>query len=335
MTVGERLPQIFDMKSAGSRRAGLAAAVSALRSGGLVAMPTETVYGLAADATNPRAVAAVFAAKGRPRFNPLIVHVPTLAAAARLARLNPVGAALGEAFWPGPLTLVAERAGDSGIADLATAGLPTIAVRVPAHPVAQELLRGSGLPLAAPSANRSGRVSPTSAAHVVADLGDAVAVVLDAGPAAIGLESTIVGVNGEAPVLLRPGGLARERIETVLGRSLAVAPIGGAPIAPGMLPSHYAPAVPLRMNAEAVAPTESLLAFGPLLPEGAADAVAIVNLSVAGDLGEAAAGFFHALRILDACGAPIAAMPIPNTGLGEAINDRLRGAAAPRGSHRI
>ena len=295
-------------------------------------MPTETVYGLAADAANPAAVGRIYLAKGRPRFNPLIVHVASLAAAMRHVRFNADAEKLAEAFWPGPLTLVLPLRPDAGIADLVTAGLDTLAVRVPAHPVAQALLSASARPLAAPSANRSGHVSPTTAAHVVDDLGDQVSVILDAGPTPVGLESTIVGLAGETPVLLRAGGLARGPIEAVLGRPLAVAgPTGEAPAAPGMLASHYAPAAAVRLDATEVREGEGLLAFGPHLPDGADKAVATVNLSPSGDLAEAAANFFAALRELDRQAGTIAVVPIPDDGLGEAINDRLRRAAAPRG----
>ncbi len=323
-------PGIFDMKVAGS--AGVAAAAQALARGELVAMPTETVYGLAADATNPAAVGRIFLAKGRPRFNPLIVHVASAAAAMRHVRFSADAERLAEAFWPGPLTLVLPLKPDTGIADLVTAGLGTLAVRVPAHPVAQALLTASSAPLAAPSANRSGHVSPTTALHVVGDLGHHVSVVLDAGPTPVGLESTIVGLAGAVPVLLRPGGLERGRIEAVLGRLLAVAgPAEDAPAAPGMLASHYAPAAALRLNATQVKDGEGLMAFGPQLPTGAEKAVATVNLSRSGDLAEAAANFFAGLRKLDREAKTIAVMPIPDEGLGEAINDRLRRAAAPRG----
>lgn len=315
--------------------AGLAAAVEALRRGELVAMPTETVYGLAADATNAAAVGRIYLAKGRPRFNPLIVHVAGLAGARRFVHLGADAEALAAAFWPGPLTMVLPSKADAGIADLVTAGLTTLAVRVPAHPVAQALLAAGGLPIAAPSANRSGHVSPTTAAHVVEDLGGQVSVVLDAGATPVGLESTIVGLAGEAPVLLRAGGLARDAIESVLGRPLALAgPAGHAPVAPGMLASHYAPAAALRLNATEVQAGEGLLAFGPRLPAGAATALVTVNLSPAGDVAEAAAKFFAALRALDRKVRSIAVMPIPEEGLGEAINDRLRRAAAPRPGRR-
>jgi L-threonylcarbamoyladenylate synthase len=304
----------------------IAAAAEALRAGSLVALPTETVYGLGADATNGRAVAAIFAAKGRPRFNPLIVHVPDLAAAAGLGLLPATARALAAAFWPGALTLVVAKAAACPVADLATAGLDTVALRVPAHPIAQALLRATGRPLAAPSANRSGHVSPTTAAHVEADLGDSVAVILNGGPAPIGLESTVVDATGEAPVILRPGGIARAAIARELGRPVEIA--GGEPerpASPGMLARHYAPASRLRLEAGEARGGEALLAFGAHVPphEGA-----MLNLSPAGDLAEAAANLFSHLRALDATGAgTIAVMPIPEEGLGEAINDRLRRAA--------
>lgn len=304
-------------------------AAAAIRAGRLVAVPTETVYGLAADATNPRAVAAIFAAKGRPSFNPLIVHVASFAEARRLANFGDTGEILADAFWPGPLTIVVPSLAESGIAELATAGLPTIAIRVPSHPAMRELLEAAGRPLAAPSANLSGRVSATSAAHVRADFGDRVAIVLDAGPSELGLESTILSIAGP-PTLLRPGAIAVEEIERVLGQSVGVAAPGHAVSAPGMLTSHYAPSVPLRLNAESVASGESLLAFGGRHIAGAEGAASVVNLSPGGDLAEAASRLFAALRQLDAVGVPIAVVPIPEHGLGAAINDRLRRATAPR-----
>jgi len=295
-----------------------------LRSGGLVAFPTETVYGLGADATNGQAVARIFEAKGRPRFNPLIVHVSDAAAAREIADLNGEAALLAERFWPGPLTLVLPlRPGARRVSDLVTAGLDTIAVRVPAHPVAQRLLKAAGIPIAAPSANISGRVSPTSAQHVDDDLGGAADLILDGGSTETGLESTIVAL-APAPTLLRPGGLPREDIEAVLGSRLQEFR-GTGLRAPGQLASHYAPRAALRLNAVHAEAGELLLGFGPDAP-GAA-----LNLSPAGDLREAAAHLFAYLRALDAK-APrrIAVMPVPERGLGEAINDRLRRAAAPR-----
>jgi L-threonylcarbamoyladenylate synthase len=322
----------FDTRAAGSgAAAGLAASVAALARGALVAMPTETVYGLAADATSGTAVAGIFAAKGRPRFNPLIAHVPSLAAAEALAVLNSEAKALAARFWPGPLTLVLPKREGAEIADLVTAGLDTIAIRMPAHPVARALLQAFGRPLAAPSANRSGHVSPTTAAHVEADLGDKVACILDAGPTEVGVESTIVGWDGARAVLLRPGGVARAAIEGVLGHALgSVHGDASRPQAPGMLASHYAPAAGVRLNATEVRKGEALLAFGPALPAGAGGAAAVVNLSPSGDLTEAAANLFAALRELDGRAATIAVAPIPQDGLGEAINDRLARAAAER-----
>lgn len=316
------MTRIFDMASNAGE--GLAAAAAALEAGELVGLPTETVYGLAADATNPSAVARVYAAKGRPTFNPLIVHVASAAAAAEIAELGETGQHLAGAFWPGPLTIVAPKRTGSGIADLATAGLETVAVRVPAHPVAAALLRAVPFPLVAPSANRSGRITATSAAHVAEDLGEAVAVILDAGPTQIGVESTIVGL-GDPPRLLRPGAIDPDAIGAVLGRSLAASD-DASPIAPGMLSSHYAPAVPLRLEATEARPGETFLAFGA--PPG--NAGKVIQLSASRDLTEAAARLFQSLRELDRIGAPAAVAPIPQKGLGLAINDRLRRAAAPR-----
>jgi L-threonylcarbamoyladenylate synthase len=293
-------------------------------------MPTETVYGLAADATNPAAVGAIFLAKGRPRFNPLIVHVADLGQAETIAEFSPDAFALATKFWPGALTLVLPRRPQGGIADLVTSGLDTVAVRVPAHPVAASLLSAYGRPLAAPSANRSGHVSATTADHVAADLGNKVRVILDAGPTSLGLESTIVGFDGPRAVLLRSGAIDRRDIEAALRAPLSEPSPATAPLAPGMLASHYAPAAKLRLDVTEVRPGEALLAFGPALPKGAAGAVAIRNLSPSGDVGEAAAALFAALRELDRKAKGIAVMPIPEIGLGEAINDRLRRAAAPR-----
>lgn len=302
-----------------------------LRAGALVAFPTETVYGLGADATNGRAVAAIFEAKGRPRFNPLIVHVPDLAAAERIAFVTPAARKIAEAFWPGPLTLVLQRQPEAGVSDLVSAGLDSIAVRVPAHRIARALLMAAGRPLAAPSANRSGRVSPTTAGHVSDDLGARAAMILDGGSSQHGLESTVLDATRDSPViLLRPGAVTREAIEAVLGSKLASGPESDDehPTSPGQLASHYAPNAALRLGALDVRPGEALLAFGQHVPETAAPSL---NLSAAGDLVEAAAGLFAALRALDQTGAAtIAVMPIPDHGLGEAINDRLRRAAAPR-----
>ena len=303
------------------------AAARCLAAGGLVAFPTETVYGLGADAGNGEAIARLYAAKGRPSFNPLIAHVADAEAARRIARFDAAAEKLAAAFWPGPLTLVLPKRADGGVADLALAGLDSVAVRVPAHPVARELLAAFKGPVVAPSANRSGHVSATSAAHVLADLRGRIDMVIDAGPCAVGVESTIVGLLGE-PTLLRPGGLAREEIERVLGAPLAVAPVADdAPLAPGMLSSHYAPKTRLRLNAETQHAGEALLAFGPAPPA----AGITLNLSARGDLIEAAANLFSHLRALDASGASgIAVMKVPHQGLGEAINDRLARAAAPK-----
>ena len=303
----------------------IARAAALLGEGRLVAFPTETVYGLGADATNARAVAAIFEAKGRPRFNPLIVHVPSLDRVRALAELTAAGCTLAAAFWPGPLTLVLRKAPDCPVADLTTAGLDTIAVRVPAHPLGRALLEAAGVPIAAPSANRSGHVSPTTAAHVAADLGHRVAMILDGGATPVGLESTVVDVTGDTPVILRPGGIAREDIARVLGRPIALAKDQNErPASPGMLSQHYAPSTRLRLDAHAAQPGEALIAFGPAPPHNGP----CVNLSPTGDVTEAAANLFAALRTLDSAGAvAIAVMPIPETGLGEAINDRLRRAA--------
>lgn len=299
--------------------------------GGLVAFPTETVYGLGADATNGRAVAAIFETKGRPQFNPLIVHVPDLAAAERIAVVGPHARLLAEVFWPGPLTMVLKRRADGGLSDLVSAGLDTVAVRVPGHPVAQALLAATERPLAAPSANRSGRVSPTRAEHVAEDFGSDVALILDGGATVYGVESTVIDASRFDGVrLLRPGAVTRGALQAVLMGPLAEDPdiAAAAPASPGQLASHYAPNAQLRLDATDVRTGEALLAFGAAVP--ATDGASI-NLSEAGDLGEAAAALFAALRTLDATGAQtIAVMPIPEHGLGEAINDRLRRAAAPR-----
>jgi L-threonylcarbamoyladenylate synthase len=299
-----------------------------IRAGELVAFPTETVYGLGADATNERAVAKIFEAKGRPQFNPLISHVLDAAEAQRFVRWNETADRLAAKFWPGPLTLVLPRAAESPIALLTTAGLDTVAIRAPAHPMAQALIRAAGLPIAAPSANRSGSISPTRAEHVAESLGDKVGLILDGGPCAVGVESTVLDLTSERPVLLRPGGATREAIEAVIG-AIAVSdalPEGDTPRkSPGQLHSHYAPDQPVRLEATTVASSEALLAFGPN-PIGGARRT--LNLSVTGDLGEAAANLFAHLRALDRPDtARIAVMPVPHTGLGLAINDRLRRAS--------
>jgi L-threonylcarbamoyladenylate synthase len=308
-------------------REAIEAAARCLNAGGLVAFPTETVYGLGADARNGEAVARLYAAKGRPSFNPLIAHVADIAAARRVGVFNPAAEKLAANFWPGPLTLVLAKQPDCGVADLALAGLDSVAVRVPEHPVARDLLAAFGGPVVAPSANRSGHVSPTSAAHVLADLRGRIDLIVDAGPCTVGVESTIVSCL-ERPALLRPGGIAREVIERVLGSALAISPIADeAPVAPGMMTSHYAPKAALRLDADASQPGEALLAFGPT----AAASGAMLNLSPRGDLIEAAANLFSHLRALDASGVRrIAVMKVPHDGLGEAINDRLKRAAAPR-----
>lgn len=315
--------------------AGAEAAARTLAAGGLVAFPTETVYGLGADAANATAIAHLYAAKGRPAFNPLIAHVADLAAARQIGRFDARALRLAEAFWPGPLTLVVPKTDDCPVAELATAGLDTVAIRIPAHPVAGAILRAFGGAVVAPSANISGHVSPTLAAHVESDLAGRIDLIVDGGPVAVGVESTIVGCF-EAPMLLRPGGLSRERIETVLGMSLARPPVeaesdDSQPLAPGMLASHYAPRATVRLRAQDVAPGEALLAFGPIRLRGLEAAAAVMNLSPAADLDEAAANLFGYLRALDAKSPrAIAVMTIPEEGLGEAINDRLRRAAVTR-----
>ncbi len=314
--------------------AAIAAAVRCLTAGGLVAFPTETVYGLGADATDGEAVARLYQAKSRPTFNPLIAHVVDLAAARTLARFNADAEKLADKFWPGPLTLVLPKAQDCPVAELATAGLDSIAVRVPCHKVAQQILKAFGGPVVAPSANRSGHLSPTTAAHVLADLRGRVDLVVDGGATPVGVESTIVACLDE-PALLRPGGVPRDAIERTLDRPLVsprpAAASHDAPLAPGMLASHYAPRAKLRLDANEVESGESLLAFGPVLAAGTERAVGVLNLSPRGDLIEAAANLFAHLRALDDAGAKaIAVMLVPHEGIGEAINDRLKRAAAPR-----
>ncbi|WP_407666653.1 L-threonylcarbamoyladenylate synthase [Microvirga roseola] len=312
--------------------AGLSEAAAILRRGGLVAFPTETVYGLGADATNAEAVAGIYAAKERPSFNPLISHLASLAAAQEQGVFDATARQLAEAFWPGPLTLVVPVAPSCTISDLARAGLDSVGLRVPAHSLAHSLLERTGRPVAAPSANRSGRVSPTTADHVLGDLDGRIDAVLDGGASEVGVESTIVACLGGAPRLLRPGGVPREAIEALIGQKLETGSEGGAsPLAPGMLASHYAPRAQVRLNATRIQSGEAALLFGATPPSGTQSADATLNLSENGDFKEAAAHLFSYLRQLDASGAStIAVAPIPEAGLGEAINDRLRRAAAER-----
>lgn len=306
----------------------IAEAGALLRAGELVAIPTETVYGLAGDATDDRAVARIFAAKDRPSFNPLIVHVAEIAAARAIVRFDAQAEDLAARFWPGPLTLVLPRAEACPVSLLAGAGLDSLALRIPDHETARAVIAATDRPLAAPSANPSGKVSPTTAAHVAEALAGRIAMVLDGGPCRIGLESTVLDLTGPRAVLLRPGGLPKEEIEAVLG-PLDEAGMGEtAPRGPGQLASHYATALPLRLNAAEASSDEALIAFGPDVPGGAAETR---NLSPRGDLEEAAANLFAAMRALDRSDfRAIAVMAIPETGLGRAINDRLRRAAAPR-----
>jgi L-threonylcarbamoyladenylate synthase len=315
--------------------AAVARAAECLEGGGLAAFPTETVYGLGADAGNAAAVARLYEAKGRPSFNPLIAHSADVAGAKRIGRFDATATRLANAFWPGPLTLVLPRTSDCTVAELATAGLETVAVRLPAHALARAILRAFGGPVVAPSANLSGHVSPTTAAHVLGDLDGRIDLIVDGGPVTVGVESTIVGCF-DTPTLLRPGGLPREEIERVLGAPLARPPQDEAdqtsrPLAPGMLAAHYAPRTRLRLGAERVEAGEALLAFGPKTLPGMENARAVMNLSARGDLAEAAANLFGYLRALDIKGArAIAVMGVPHHGLGEAINDRLRRAAMGR-----
>lgn len=294
-----------------------------LRDGGLVAIPTETVYGLAGDARNDRAVAQIFAAKGRPSFNPLIVHVPDLAAAEAFAHLYDLARAAAQAFWPGPLTMVVPLRDGSGLSKLVTAGGDSVALRIPAHPVARAVLAAFGGAVAAPSANPSGRISPTTARHVIDGLGGVIEAVVDGGPCNVGVESTIVDLRTDTPVVLRAGGVTADALQDVLGVEVGAAKSGGPIVAPGQLSSHYAPNGTVRLNASVAEPGETLLGFG--------DVVGDLTLSATGDLAEAAANLFDCLHQLDAMGATrIAVAPIPDHGLGIAINDRLRRAAAPR-----
>lgn len=307
-------------KTVAADSAGIAEAARILKSGGLAAFPTETVYGLGADATQGEAVAAIFAAKGRPLFNPLIVHVTGLDAARRHVDFSPRAQALAERFWPGPLTLVLPRRKDTPLSLLVSAGLDTVAMRAPSHPAALALLREAGVPVAGPSANRSGQVTATTAAHVKDGLDGKVDLILDAGSTALGIESTVIGFDGDRPLLLRPGAVPRGEIEDMIGPLGAP---GGLIRSPGQLASHYAPRAALRLNATTVEPGEALLGFGDV-------AGAALNLSPRGDLKEAAANLFAMLRDIDKQASRIAVSPIPATGIGEAINDRLNRAAAPR-----
>jgi L-threonylcarbamoyladenylate synthase len=309
---------LAEKDSAAADDAAIAHASRLLAGGGLVAFPTETVYGLGADATNGEAMARIFAAKGRPRFNPLIVHVANLEVARSHGVFHPAAEALARAFWPGALTLVLPRRAGGPVNLLASAGLDTLALRVPAHPVARALVEKAGA-VAAPSANRSGHVSATMAAHVAADLGDAVDFILDGGPTMLGLESTVIGFDGGAPVLLRPGAITRDALEKVCG---PLRHARGGIQSPGQMESHYAPNAALRLDADDVRPGEMLLGFG------AVDAA--LNLSPRSDLAEAAANLFAMLRQMDTRSDRIAVSAIPRNGLGEAINDRLQRAAAPR-----
>ena len=300
-------------------------AAQVLRAGALVAIPTETVYGLAADATNDSAVAKIFEAKNRPRFNPLIVHMPDIESAKRIVEFPPRTEAFAAQFWPGAISFVLPRRSDSGLSLLVSAGLSTVAVRVPAHEEARNLLRAAGRPIAAPSANSSNRISPTRAEHVADDLGDRVSVILDSGPCELGVESTVVDLSVWPPALLRPGGVTAEALEAVLGQSLAKPTSSpDSPKSPGMLKSHYAPTLPVRINATSSHSGEALLGFGPAPG-------CTINLSETGNLIEAAANLFAHLHQLDnSRWTGIAVMPVPETGLGRAINDRLSRAAAPR-----
>jgi L-threonylcarbamoyladenylate synthase len=311
---------------------GIVQAAAVLAAGGLAAFPTETVYGLGADATNAVAVAKLYAAKGRPSFNPLIAHVADVTAAKRAGHLNAMAMQLATKFWPGPLTLVVPAT--DLVCELARAGLGTVGLRVPAHPSAQKMLAAFGKPVAAPSANRSGHVSPTAAAHVLADLAGKIDFVLDGGATPVGLESTIVDCTSDMPRLLRAGGVTREEIEKALGQTIEIAANGDpqAPASPGRLASHYATRAKLRLNAREVKQGEALLGFGEPLPRDAELSMLTLNLSHSGNLTEAAANLFAYMRAMDEAGiSTIAVAPIPHTGLGEAINDRLTRAAAPRG----
>ncbi len=307
----------------------IAKAAEIIRAGQLVALPTETVYGLGADATNPEAVAKIFTAKGRPSFNPLIVHVPSLELAGTLAELTPLAKSLADAFWPGPLTLILPRDKQRRVPDITVAGLDTIAIRIPNHPIALELLIKAEVPIAAPSANLSGHVSATTAAHVADDFGASVTLILDAGPTVHGVESTVIDATGNVPVILRPGAITAEALEDLIGAQPETRSGHAASLtSPGQLESHYAPACQVRLNATDVRPNEHYLAFGSAIPDGIKP---MANLSPRGDLVEAATNLFAILRQIDQPGIEtVAIAPIPETGIGVAINDRLRRAAAPR-----
>lgn len=315
----------------------IAEAAEILKNGGLVAMPTETVYGLAANALDGKAVARIFSAKGRPAFNPLIIHVPDLQAAQNLVEFNALALEAANAFWPGPLTLILPRKAGCPVSDLAGAGLPTLAVRVPGHPIAQELLKTAGVPLAAPSANKSGSLSPTTPTHVAESLGDAVDLILAAGPCKVGLESTVLDLSGDEPLILRPGAITAEDLSEALGTKVRHAEgDADAPKSPGLTLRHYAPDTKMRLRAIDLEPGEALLAFGPTRFMGIRGGGAAKdlpdhmrrNLSESGDLHEAAANLFAMLKDLDKAGAArIAVMPVPEIGLGIAINDRLNRAA--------
>lgn len=297
----------------------IALACDILRQGGLVGLPTETVYGLAADASNPAAIARLYAAKGRPAFNPLIAHVESTDMARQIGVFPRPALTMAQAFWPGPLTMVVQAMADCPVCDLARAGLETVALRQPAHPAARRVLSQFGGAIAAPSANPSGQVSPTSAEHVAADMADAVDLILDGGPSMAGIESTIIDARFDTPTLLRPGSIDTEQIEAIWPGLFHAASDPKAPRSPGQLQRHYAPTNPIRLNVTAPQGGESFLAFGAM--DGTA------NLSASADLVEAAANLFHMLRALDKMGQPIAVAPIPNHGVGEAINDRLNRAA--------
>lgn len=306
----------------------LAKAAHLLHTGALVAFPTETVYGLGADATNDKAVAEIFAVKGRPQFNPLIIHVSDMAMAESLVQWNKTADILARAFWPGPLTLVLERLPDSPVSLLASSGGNTLGLRLPAHADAQALIREADIPLAAPSANRSGRVSPTTAEHVYAELGNDIPLILDGGACSVGIESTVIDISGEIPILLRPGFVTHEELEKALCRKVKHHQEEASSVlkSPGLLLSHYAPTLPVRLNVREPKPDEALLAFGPSMPQGAK---MVINLSASGDLKEAAANLFAMLRKADSPEfSAIAVMSIPERGLGIAINDRLMRAAA-------